>query len=122
MSISLRSSVAALALAVFLIGSAAAQSTEPRLFRNSEGQTIEATFEGIEDGQVTIRRTSDGQSFTLPATSFSIEEAFWRRLKNFAAADGLSLNALIEQIDKGRQGNLSSAVRVYILERTAAGR
>jgi predicted DNA-binding ribbon-helix-helix protein len=55
-------------------------------------------------------------------TSFSVEEVFWRRLKSFAAADGLSLNALIEQIDKGRQGNLSSAVRVYVLERTAAGR
>lgn len=55
-------------------------------------------------------------------TSFSIEEAFWRRLKIFAAADGLSLNALIEEIDKVRQGNLSSAVRVYVLERTAAGR
>jgi predicted DNA-binding ribbon-helix-helix protein len=55
-------------------------------------------------------------------TSFSIEEVFWRRLKAFAAADGLSLNALIEQIDKGRQGNLSSAVRVYVLERTATGR
>jgi predicted DNA-binding ribbon-helix-helix protein len=55
-------------------------------------------------------------------TSFSVEEVFWRHLKSFAAADGLSLNALIEQIDKGRQGNLSSAVRVYVLERTAAGR
>ena len=54
-------------------------------------------------------------------TSFSIEDAFWRRLKAFAAADGLSLNALIEQIDKARQSNLSSAVRVYVLERTAAG-
>ncbi|HEX9792146.1 MAG TPA: ribbon-helix-helix domain-containing protein [Kiloniellales bacterium] len=55
-------------------------------------------------------------------TSFSVEEVFWRHLKSFATADGLSLNALIEQIDKGRQGNLSSAVRVYVLERTAAGR
>lgn len=55
-------------------------------------------------------------------TSFSIEEVFWRRLKAFAAADGVSLNTLIEQIDKGRQGNLSSAVRVYVLKRTAAGR
>lgn len=55
-------------------------------------------------------------------TSFSIEEAFWRRLKAFATADGISLNALIERIDEGRDGNLSSAVRVYVLERVAAGR
>jgi predicted DNA-binding ribbon-helix-helix protein len=55
-------------------------------------------------------------------TSFSVEEAFWQHLKAFAAADGISLNTLIERIDKGRDGNLSSAVRVYILERVATGR
>jgi len=55
-------------------------------------------------------------------TSFSIEEAFWQRLKAFATADGISLNTLIERIDQDRQGNLSSAVRVYVLERTAAHR
>ena len=54
-------------------------------------------------------------------TSFSIEEAFWQRLKTFAAADGISLNTLIERIDNNRQGNLSSAVRVYVLERVASG-
>ncbi len=54
-------------------------------------------------------------------TSFSLEEAFWSRLKTFAATDGISLNTLIERIDKNRQGNLSSAVRVYVLERTAGG-
>ncbi len=74
MSSSPRSTVAVLA-AVFLFGSLSA--AEPRVFRNSAGQEIEATFEGIEDGQVTIRRTSDGQSFTLPATSFSIEDQAW---------------------------------------------
>jgi predicted DNA-binding ribbon-helix-helix protein len=51
-------------------------------------------------------------------TSLSLEAAFWHSLKAFAAADGLSLNALIERIDKTRQGNLSSAVRIYVLERT----
>jgi predicted DNA-binding ribbon-helix-helix protein len=51
-------------------------------------------------------------------TSLSLEAAFWHALKAFAAADGVSLNALIERIDKTRRGNLSSAVRVYILERT----
>ena len=51
-------------------------------------------------------------------TSLSLEAAFWRDLRAFAAADGVSLNALIEGIDKTRRGNLSSAVRVYVLERT----
>lgn len=56
-------------------------------------------------------------------TSLSLEEAFWRALKRLAAKDGVSLNKLIEGIDRERSGNLSSAVRVFVLERleTEAG-
>ncbi len=50
-------------------------------------------------------------------TSLSLEEAFWRALKRIAARDGVSINRLIERIDRERAGNLSSAVRVYVLER-----
>jgi len=50
-------------------------------------------------------------------TSISLEEAFWSALKEIAAAQGTSAHALIEEIDRGRQGNLSSAIRVYVLER-----
>ena len=50
-------------------------------------------------------------------TSLSLEEAFWRALKRIAAQDGVSINRLIERIDRERAGNLSSAVRIYILER-----
>lgn len=50
-------------------------------------------------------------------TSLSLEEAFWRELKLLARQDGLSVAALVERIDRERAGNLSSAVRVYILER-----
>ncbi len=50
-------------------------------------------------------------------TSLSLEEAFWRALKRIAARDGVSINRLIERIDRERGGNLSSAVRVYVLER-----
>ena len=55
-------------------------------------------------------------------TSLSLEEDFWQELKRLAAAEGLSLNALIERIDRTARGddpaaNLSSAARVYVLER-----
>ncbi len=50
-------------------------------------------------------------------TSLSLEQAFWRALKRIAARDGVSINKLIERIDRERDGNLSSAVRVYVLER-----
>lgn len=49
------------------------------------------------------------------ATSVSLEAAFWDALKEIAATRGQSLNALVEEIDAGRDGNLSSAIRVYVL-------
>jgi predicted DNA-binding ribbon-helix-helix protein len=53
-------------------------------------------------------------------TSLSLESAFWDALKEIAAARALSLNRLIEEIDRQRQEqdgapNLSSAVRVFVL-------
>ena len=53
-------------------------------------------------------------------TSLTLEAAFWRVLKRLAARDGISINKLIERIDRDRQGNLSSAVRVHVLERLEA--
>lgn len=49
------------------------------------------------------------------STSLSLEEVFWDALKEVAGKRGLSLNALIEEIDQDRRGNLSSAVRVFLL-------
>ena len=49
------------------------------------------------------------------STSLSLEGVFWDALKEVAAGRHLSLNALIEEIDRGRGGNLSSAVRVFLL-------
>lgn len=53
-------------------------------------------------------------------TSVSIEDAFWRRLKTLATARGRSIGAMIAEIDAARGGaNLSSAIRVYVLENAA---
>lgn len=49
-------------------------------------------------------------------TSISLEQAFWDALAEIAAGRDLSVNALIEDIDRTRQGNLSAAIRVFILE------
>jgi predicted DNA-binding ribbon-helix-helix protein len=50
-------------------------------------------------------------------TSVSLEDAFWRRLRALAAERGLSLNGLAAMIDASRDGaNLSSAIRVFVLE------
>jgi predicted DNA-binding ribbon-helix-helix protein len=50
-------------------------------------------------------------------TSLSLEDAFWRALTDLARQEGISVNALIERIDSTRSGNLSSAARVYVLDR-----
>ncbi len=50
------------------------------------------------------------------ATSISIENIFWRELTRIAEARGVSLNTLIAEIDATRSGNLSSAIRVFIVQ------
>jgi len=53
-------------------------------------------------------------------TSVSLEAAFWDALKRIAAADDCSLAALAARVDAERgAANLSSALRVYALERFA---
>jgi len=51
-------------------------------------------------------------------TSVSIEPEFWAALAEIAKARGRSVNALIAEIDRARDGNLSSAVRVFVLKET----
>lgn len=54
------------------------------------------------------------------ATSVALEPEFWRVLDEWAAADGLSLAALIQKLDASRgRRPLASACRVAALERTA---
>jgi predicted DNA-binding ribbon-helix-helix protein len=57
-------------------------------------------------------------------TSVSLEDAFWKGLKEIAAARSMTLSDLVASIDGGRHhGNLSSAIRLFVLEhyRTQAG-
>jgi predicted DNA-binding ribbon-helix-helix protein len=50
-------------------------------------------------------------------TSISLEEPFWDALREIAGRRGLSVQALIGEIDAGREvQNLSSAIRVFVLE------
>jgi predicted DNA-binding ribbon-helix-helix protein len=50
-------------------------------------------------------------------TSVSLEDAFWRGLKEIASARNMTLSDLVASIDGGRrQGNLSSAIRLFVLD------
>jgi predicted DNA-binding ribbon-helix-helix protein len=50
-------------------------------------------------------------------TSISLEDVFWRHLNEIARAQGWTVSKLITEIDGRRQyGNLSSAIRLFVLE------
>ena len=48
-------------------------------------------------------------------TSVSIEDAFWLQLKTIGRQKKRSITQIIAEVDRMRTGNLSSAIRVYIL-------
>lgn len=50
-------------------------------------------------------------------TSVSIENAFWDQLVRIAKKQDQSMNSLITQLDADRSGNLSSAIRIYVLNK-----
>ena len=50
-------------------------------------------------------------------TSVSLEDAFWRGLKDIAMSRRMTVKDLISSIDLDReQGNLSSALRLFVLD------
>jgi predicted DNA-binding ribbon-helix-helix protein len=50
-------------------------------------------------------------------TSVSLEDAFWTGLKEIAGGRGMTLSELVASIDQERRhGNLSSAVRLFVLD------
>lgn len=54
-------------------------------------------------------------------TSVTLEPEFWDALKGIAAARGTTVTALVEAVDRDRAGNLSSALRVFILKAVLEG-
>ena len=55
-------------------------------------------------------------------TSVSLEDAFWKGLKDIAVGRALTLSDLVASIDaERRHGNLSSAIRLFVLDHYQAG-
>jgi predicted DNA-binding ribbon-helix-helix protein len=75
------------------------------------------------DGGSSLRRTGVIKRSLVVAghrTSISLEDAFWRGLKALAERRSQSINALVAEIDAARgQANLSSAIRLFVLESAA---
>ncbi|WP_027527592.1 ribbon-helix-helix domain-containing protein [Bradyrhizobium sp. Ec3.3] len=50
-------------------------------------------------------------------TSVSLEEAFWNGMKEISGLRNMTLSELVGEIDRNRkQGNLSSALRLFVLD------
>ena len=50
-------------------------------------------------------------------TSVSLEEAFWNSMKEISGQRDMTLSELVGEIDSNRQqGNLSSAIRLFVLD------
>ena len=49
-------------------------------------------------------------------TSVSLENAFWTDLKNIVHTQQTTLSELVTKIDQTREGNLSSAIRLFVLD------
>jgi predicted DNA-binding ribbon-helix-helix protein len=55
------------------------------------------------------------------ATSISLEAEFWHCLRDIAKRRRTSINALVAAIDATRRGNLSSAIRLFVLDSACRG-
>ena len=52
-------------------------------------------------------------------TSVSLEDAFWSELKDIAGRRDMTISTMVGEIDtQRRQGNLSSAIRLFVLDNT----
>jgi predicted DNA-binding ribbon-helix-helix protein len=49
-------------------------------------------------------------------TSVSLEDAFWKGLNESAGVRRMALSKLVASIDAERRGNLSSALRLFVLD------
>ena len=72
-----------------------------------------------------MARSGNKRSLTIARhrTSVSLEDEFWDALADIARADGMSIAALVGEIDRNRsekrssEANLSAAIRLFVLER-----
>lgn len=72
----------------------------------------------VEPIELKQQNTVRKRSVTIAGhrTSVSVEDVFWDRLGAIAKGRQQSIPDLISEIDAGRTGNLSSAIRVFVVE------
>ena len=79
---------------------------------------------GYNEGPIKMKSSIVKRSIVIDGhkTSVSLEDAFWTVLKDIAHAECATVSKIVADIDKKRKlGNLSSALRLFVLDRTRAG-
>ena len=66
---------------------------------------------------MTVKKLKRSVTLSGHRTSISLEAEFWTALADIAAEKGRPLARIIDEVDKreGRDQNLSSALRVFVL-------
>ena len=77
--------------------------------------TIKDIVKDFEEGQDPLQIRKHSVLIAGHRSSVSLENAFWVCLKEVASRKGQTVNQLVTEIDSCRTGNLSSAIRVFIL-------
>ena len=89
---------------------------EPALVQN---QFFVLCRKSIQMGGICMKSPVVKRSIVLAGhkTSVSLEDEFWKGLKEIAGKRLMTLSTLVDTIDAQRQqGNLSSALRLFVLE------
>jgi predicted DNA-binding ribbon-helix-helix protein len=74
---------------------------------------------GVDTGDERMKSPVIKRSIVIAGhkTSVSLEDAFWKGLKDIAGGRDMTLSELVAAIDTERQhGNLSSAIRLFVLD------
>jgi predicted DNA-binding ribbon-helix-helix protein len=98
-------------------GAAVAREADEPMNQRNTGATAGAAMRDAEPSSIRKRSVSVAGH----RTSVSLEAAFWDSLRQIAAERGQSVSELVTRIDRERRGNLSSAIRVFVLAALAAG-
>ncbi len=80
-----------------------------------QGQQWKAPIWGNTMGQSKIKKRS--MIISGHKTSVSLEDEFWDELRALASERRVPVATLVNEIDQATEGNLSSAIRVYLLMR-----
>ncbi len=67
------------------------------------------------DFEASCRMRKHSVSIAGHRTSVSLEDSFWRELRRIAGERGLTVSAIVEEIDRRRSHNLSGSLRVFVL-------